>query len=93
VKSWHSCPPDDAEARDTIVDGTVKLAKQGRLLKLGDDIEGVYPSPDGSIVILDYAHAPGELRRTAGGSFATPIHPTHPKEVNNGRTTHERERL
>jgi WD40 repeat protein len=61
-------PPGDADVQALVVESVWDLAKWGRILKLGDDVEGAYANPDGSVLILDHRHTSDELRRAADGS-------------------------
>jgi hypothetical protein len=39
------------------------------VLKLGNDVEAIYPNSDNTLFVIAYATKPGELRRTADGSL------------------------
>ncbi|GIK39293.1 MAG: hypothetical protein BroJett011_31260 [Chloroflexota bacterium] len=58
-----------SSAYDQIDQFIREMAQQGRLLTLGQgDVEAIYaPDKNSSIFILDWANAPGELRRSADG--------------------------
>jgi WD40 repeat protein len=66
-------PPGDADVNALIAESVWELAKWGRILKLGDDIEEAYANPDGSVLILDHRHTSDELRRAADDSLVATL--------------------
>ncbi|HKZ70680.1 MAG TPA: hypothetical protein VJ020_11410 [Anaerolineales bacterium] len=69
LESLAFAPPDDEVARGSTADLLRKLIASGRVSKLGDDVAAIYPNPDNTLLVIDYATKPGELRRTADGSL------------------------
>jgi TIR domain len=68
-------PADDLHTQNFILDSIKELSMGtgqppgGRLLKLGDDVEQIYPNPDASVFIIDHASAVGELRYAVNGEI------------------------
>ena len=48
LEAWSLIPPENGAVKDPIIKLIQEMAAQGRLLKLGDDVENVKPSPDGA---------------------------------------------
>ncbi len=69
LESFAFAPPDDEATRGSTTDMLRKLIASGRVLKLGDDVAAIYPNPDNTLLVIDYATKPDELRRTADGSL------------------------
>ena len=64
LEGLRLAPPD---AQQDLLAATQELVKKGRLVKLGNSIEAVFPSPDSSMVIIDHAHMFGEVLSVADG--------------------------
>ena len=45
------------------------LLKQGKFVRLGNNATGFFPSPDKTALVVQYADAPGEVRRWADGAL------------------------
>ena len=71
LEGLKRAPEENSAAQEELAGAVRALAGQGRLSKLGDNIEDIFASPDRSLIILDRAGQPGELRRAADGSVIT----------------------
>ena len=65
LESFAFAPPDDEATRQSTAEVLRKLIAPGRVLKLGDDVETLYPNLDNTLFVIDYAIKPDELRYTA----------------------------
>lgn len=61
IEGLELVPVDNVAARESIEVVIHDLARRGRLLKFGNDIERIYLIPETSTLILDRMNAPGEL--------------------------------
>ncbi len=68
LESYAVAPPGDEATRGSTAEALRKLIAQGRVLKLGNDVDRIYPNSDNTLFVIAYATKPGELRRTTDGS-------------------------
>jgi len=69
-------PRRDEEGREAIRKIARDLATRGRIASLGNNVENVIPSADGSRLAVDHAQANGELRSGTDGALIQEL--THP---------------
>lgn len=62
-------PRRDEGRLQTILETARDLATRGRVARLGNNVEGVFPSKDGSRLAVDHKEANGELRSGTDGAL------------------------
>jgi conflict system STAND superfamily ATPase/TIR domain-containing protein len=69
LEGLTSVPDNAGGARAQLADAVVELARTGRVMRVSDDIQAIFKSPDGAHFVLARAQAPGELRRSSDGAL------------------------
>jgi WD40 repeat protein len=73
LEGLMSLPGGEETRLEDVRRTTINLAKQGRLLKLGDDVEAIYAPENPVWFIVDYATKLGELRSFSNGKVVTTL--------------------
>jgi hypothetical protein len=73
LEGYAFAPANDVDSRLSTANTIRQLIAPGRVLKLGGNVEQIFPNKDISSFVLDHLNRPGELWRTAERRLVTTL--------------------